>query len=60
MSRTRKIVYPSPFLIEKARVRYQYDSDDDLEIDDEAETSEADDGTWVQAWVWVPKEVPRD
>ena len=56
MSRTRKIVYPSPFLIEKARRRYQYDSDDDVEIDDEAETSEADDGTWVQAWVWVPKD----
>jgi hypothetical protein len=28
---------------------------DELEIDDVAGTSEAEFGTWVQAWVWVPK-----
>jgi len=27
---------------------------DDIEIDDIAGTSAADNGTWVQAWVWVP------
>lgn len=28
---------------------------DEVEIDDEgAGTSEADEGIWVQAWVWVP------
>lgn len=30
---------------------------DDIEIDDEgAGTSEASNGTWVQAWVYVPRE----
>lgn len=29
---------------------------DEVEIDDEAATSEADNGTWVQAWVWVSNE----
>lgn len=28
---------------------------DEIEIDDEASVSEADDGYWVSAWVWVPK-----
>ena len=56
MSRGKKIVHADPFLIEKARRLYQWDSDDNIEIDDEAEASEADDGTWVQAWVWVPKD----
>jgi hypothetical protein len=51
-----KIVYADPILIEQARQRYQYGSDDNIEIDDEAETSEADEGIWVQAWVWVPKD----
>lgn len=27
---------------------------DDIEIDDVAGTSPTDEGTWVQAWVWVP------
>lgn len=39
--------------IEAARTKY---ADDDLEIDDEAFVSEADEGTWVSAWVWVPRE----
>lgn len=39
-------------LITRARELYQ---DDDCEIDDVADISEAkeDGGTWVQAWVWV-------
>lgn len=28
---------------------------DDIEIDDDANISEADDGAWVQAYVWVPR-----
>lgn len=32
-------------------------ADDDLEIDDSPLLSPADDGVWVNAWVWVPKEV---
>lgn len=31
---------------------------DDIQIDDGAALSETDDGTWVAAWVWVPK--PED
>lgn len=27
---------------------------DEIEIDDDASTSRADEGLWVQAWVWVP------
>jgi hypothetical protein len=29
---------------------------DDVEIDDEPAMSEADNGTWVAAWVWVNHE----
>jgi hypothetical protein len=43
-------------LLEKARDRYARDSDDDIEIDDDAKLSETENGTWVQAWVWVPKD----
>lgn len=27
---------------------------DDLNIDDDAGKSEADEGVWVEAWVWLP------
>lgn len=40
-----------PGLREEAHDRY---GTDDIEIDDEPATSEADDGIWVAAWVWVP------
>lgn len=43
----------SPEEIEAARNAY---SDDDLEIDDDAAVSRADDGVWVSAWVFVPNE----
>lgn len=36
--------------IEAARDAYQ---DDDLEIDDDALVSHADEGYWVSAWVWI-------
>jgi hypothetical protein len=36
--------------IQAARDLYQTD---ECEIDDDASTSEADEGYWVQAWVWV-------
>jgi hypothetical protein len=29
-------------------------ANDEVEIDDDAGTSQGDTGTWVQAWVWVP------
>lgn len=40
----------SPAEIEAARNAY---ADDDLEIDDDAAVSRADDGYWVGAWVWI-------
>lgn len=29
------------------------ETDDDLEIDDTPELSQADEGCWVAAWIWV-------
>jgi hypothetical protein len=37
------------------RVMNEFNATDEIEIDDDAGTSPSDDGTWVQAWVWVPK-----
>ena len=31
-------------------------STNDIEVDDTPELSESEDGTWVQAWVWLNKE----
>jgi hypothetical protein len=41
-------------LIAKARELYAKGSDDNIEIDENAKVSEMDNGTWVQAWVWIP------
>lgn len=43
-------------LVVKARARYAEGSDDNIEIDDQAAVSEASEGCWVAAWVWVPAE----
>lgn len=43
-------------LINRARELYADKSDDNIEIDSNAQLSETDNGTWVQAWVWVPKD----
>lgn len=40
-------------VIEAATKQYAYGSDDNIEIDDDAKISEGEDGTWVQAWVFV-------
>lgn len=40
----------TPTVREVARDNHQ---NDELEIDDDAGTSPSDEGTWVQAWVWV-------
>lgn len=42
--------------IELARKKYQESEYPDVEIDDDAGTSEGDEGTWVQAWVWLSNE----
>jgi len=46
--------------IERARAMYAVPSDDDLEIDDEPLVSVAEKGTWVAAWVWVPRAEDED
>lgn len=40
-------------LIEKAREQYQTD---EIRIDLDASVLGAEDGYWVSAWVWIPKE----
>ena len=41
--------------IRRARELYANNSDNDVEIDDNAELSDGcDGGVWVSAWVWVP------
>ena len=40
-------------LIKDARDRYAVGSDNDIEIDDNATMSQADNGTWISAWVWI-------
>lgn len=42
--------------LEIARDIYARDSDGDIEIDNDAKSSIAEDGVWVQAWVWLSKE----
>jgi hypothetical protein len=46
-------------LIERARDEYAYCSDNNIEIDDDAGFSVAEDGVWVQAWVWLHNEQPE-
>jgi hypothetical protein len=41
---------------DKEQVRERYWLGDDLEIDDDALYAEADDGGWVQVWVWVEED----
>jgi len=38
------------FLLSAAREEY---ASDEINIDEDAELSEADDGCWVQGWLWV-------
>lgn len=48
--------------IERAHQKYAMSSNNDIEIAQEIadpidfNTSEGEDGTWVLAWVWVPKQ----
>jgi hypothetical protein len=44
-------------IVEFAKHEYCHGSSNNVEIDDDENLkfSEGDDGTWVQAWVFVPK-----
>lgn len=43
--------------VEAAREQY---GSDDIEVDEDAIISEGEDGDFVQAWVWVPREEDGD
>jgi hypothetical protein len=43
----------TPAQIDQARAVHQ---SDEVQIDNDALTSHAGNGIWVQAWVWLPKE----
>lgn len=43
-------------VVQTAHDRYAEPSNGSIEIDPETVVSEADEGVWVMAWVWVPKE----
>ena len=45
--------------VDKARELYTLSSDDNIEIDDNPAISEGEDGTWVQAWVFVANPDPN-
>ena len=47
----------NPELVAEARRLYAVESDNTIEVDDDAKTSVADGGVWVQAWVWVEEEL---
>ena len=48
-------------LVDQARSMYADPSDNSIEIDDYAVgVSRADEGAWVNAWVWVPEPDPED
>ncbi len=43
-------------IVQQAKQKYDAES---IDFDDYPDISVSDDGTWVNAWVWVP-EVPED
>lgn len=44
-------------LIAEARKKYGSDT---IEIDDNAEISQAEEGAWVAAWLWISAPAPLD
>lgn len=43
----------TPEEVERARDSY---ASEELQVDDNAAVIHADDGVWVAAWVWLPRE----
>jgi len=50
------ITFASEEEITRARRDYKYGSNVNMDFDAECRSSIADDGIWVQAWVWLDKE----
>ena len=53
-----ELSFPEPVTREssarlQAEAKYADDSDNDVEIDEDAAVSFGDGGAWVAAWVWV-------
>ncbi len=46
--------------IDRAKEKYAYGSDNDIEIEENGTLSVADDGVWVPAWVWLANEEDED
>lgn len=46
--------------VQKAREKYEYLSDGDVDIDENPTVSASDNGAYVAAWVWVPNPEPED
>jgi hypothetical protein len=60
LANTRINVKATTDEIDLARRKYAYGSSDDVEVDDDAQASHGDDGTWVSAWVWLAHENSDD
>lgn len=43
--------------VRQATLRHCVGSNDEIEIDEPARVSRGEDGPWVQAWVFVPREL---
>lgn len=54
------LTFADDALLEAARETYALGSNDDVEIDTGAMTSIEDEGTWVQAWVWMRHKEPDE
>jgi len=48
-------VRASPEQVQEAREKYALRSDNNVEIDTNAVTSETDFGVWVSAWLWLSR-----
>lgn len=60
MKTPEQLEYARELVISVARANYCVGSNDDIEIEPDAKLSRAEEGTWVQAWVYVPDEELAD
>lgn len=53
MDDVKPMIVSDEWIVDEARSNYAIISDNDIGIDENPVISRADDGAWVQAWVWV-------
>ena len=46
--------------LELQDARHDWAGEDDISIQDNASTSNADEGFWIEAWLWVPHGEDRE